>query len=253
MCYNSRSWVGEKMRISLGSFPLKNLTDLEQSAIVPKGKEVKVFNLKLPQGIVCFVYKVAVSDNTKWKWIIDGEEVDFHLEGNKIYHFDPPFLVRDFIEFYAKNDGNSDTIATVFCDGICHKEAIIGYPQRITPPPLVPQQDLSEVVNSLKEIKNTLEIKTAEGEVFDRKVEVTDAIKMLYDEKGKGLNWTACDITNAGPDPVYIAVNKWIRPESPLLPGLTTNIDFGKRGAIKKLYLVCDKGKRATVHIRVLK
>ena len=233
------------IRISVCNFPLKNLTDLKQSAIVQKGKEVRVFYLKLPESIVCFVYKVAVSNNTKWKWIIDGEEVDFHLEGNKIYHFDPPFLVRDFIEFYAKNDGNADTIATVFCDGVCHKEVVI---DRYTPP-----QDFSEVVNSLKEIKNALEIKTAEGEVFDRKVDVTDTIKMLYEERSGGLNWTACDITNAGPDPVYIAINKWVRPESPLAPGLTTNIDLGKRGAIKKLYLVCDKGKRATVHIRVLK
>lgn len=245
MCYNSRSWVGEKMRISVGSFPLKR----EQSAIVPKGKEVRVFYLNLPENIVCFVYKVAVSNYTEWKWIIDGEMVDFNLVGGRTYHFDPPFLVKKSMEFYAKNDTDTDLIATVFCDGVCHKEVVIGERQQISPIP--PQYD--EIVKSLKEIKNTLEIKTAEGEVFDRKVEVTDAIKMLYDEKGKGLNWTACDITNAGPDPVYIAVNKWIRPESPLPPGLTTNIDFGKRGAIKKLYLVCDKGKRATVHIRVLK
>lgn len=231
------------IRISVCSFPLKNLTNLKQSAIAPKGEEVRVFYLNLPEDIVCFVYKVAVSNYTEWKWIIDGEIVDFNLEGGKMYHFDPPFLVKKSMEFYAKNDTNTDLVATVFCDGICHKEVVIG--ER--------QDDFSEVVNSLKEIKNVLEVKSAKGEVFDRKVEVTDAIKMLYDEKGKGLNWTACDITNAGPDPVYIAVNKWIRPESPLPPGLTTNIDLGKRGAIKKIYLVCDKGKRATVHIRVLK
>jgi len=231
------------IRISLGKFPLKNLVNPHQAIIVPKGEEIKVFSFYLPESVVCFIYKVMVSGNVQWKWIIDGEEVDFNLESNKMYNFDPPYLVKEFVEFYAKNDTNTDLIATVFCDGICHREAVIGEKQA----------DFSEVVNSLKEIKDTLEIKTAKGEVFDRKVEVTDTIKMLYDKKGRGLNWTACDITNAGPDPVYIAVNKWIRPESPLAPGLTTNIDLGKRGAIKKLYLVCDKGKKATVHIRVLK
>lgn len=227
------------IRISVNSFPLRNLANLKQSAIVPKGKQVRVFYLNLPESIVCFIYRMSVS-RAKWKWIIDGEEIDFNLEAGKMYRFDPPFLVKHYMELYAENDTDMDIVATVFCDGICYKEITIE--QKV---------DFSEVINSLKEIKNALDVKSADGKVFDKKVVISDTIKMLYEEDG--LNWTACNITNAGPDSVYIAVNKWTRPETPLLPGLTTNIDLGKKGAIKKIYLVCDKGKKATVYIRVLK
>jgi len=237
-------------RISLGSFPLRNLVNPYQQTLVQSGKEQKVYEFTLPDGIVCFIYNLSVSkgDFLEWKWIIDGEEVNLDFSEGSFY-FDPPFLVKKYTEFYVKNNSGTDLIVSVYCDGICHKEAVIGEVKE----KIIIKDRSEELLKAINEIKSCLEKSKAKGEIYDMKVNVTDKVKMLYDSRSKGLNWTACDITNAGPDPVYIAVNKWRRPQIPLAPGLTTNIDFGKRGAIKKVYLVCDEGKKATVYIRILK
>lgn len=84
-------------------------------------------------------------------------------------------------------------------------------------------------------------------------VDVTDTVKMLYNEKTKGLNWSSFTITNIGNSPVYMAVNTWQKPESPIYPGENIDVDMKRRDAIKKIYLVCDKGKSSTVKIHAVR
>lgn len=233
-------------RISLGSFPLKNLVNPHQQAIVPSGREEKVYEFTLPDSIVCFIYNLSLSKGNflEWKWIIDGEEVNLDFSEGSFY-FDPPFLVKRYTEFYVRNNSNVDLIVSVYCDGVCYREAVIGEAKESK---IIIKDRSEEILKAIKEIKSCLEKSKPKGEIYDMKVNVTDKVKLL-----DNLGWSACDITNAGPDPVYIAVNAWKRPELPLAPGLTTNIDIGKRGGIKKVYLVCDKGKKSTVYIRILK
>jgi len=112
---------------------------------------------------------------------------------------------------------------------------------------------LTEINNSVQEVKQELVEQTPKGEVTDRVVEVGDSWVMVYDEKNNGLNWTAFDIFNYGEGAVYMAVNKIRVPEAPIRKGESLRIDAKRRGAIKKIYLKCSKGNTATVKFHVLK
>ena len=212
---------------------------------MPAGKEERIFYLEIPVGSVGFLYKIGVNrkENISWIWIIDREIIHEEIGTlEMVAYYDPPFLIKRFIELRAKNNSDNDILLKAYCDGIY-------YGQRREQKQDT-QKDI-QMVELLKEIRDKLHEERTEGKVFDKKVEVTDKIKMLY-EPG-GLNWTACDITNIGANDVYFCINKWKRPEAPLEPNLTANIDLGKKGAIKRIYFVCDSGKSTTVYIRVLK
>ena len=122
---------------------------------------------------------------------------------------------------------------------------------------LLPHMVLKEVnqqVNPvLEKIEKNISMQIPKGEVTDMLTEVSDSVKMLYNEKSKGLNWSSFTVTNVGGSPVYMAVNTWRRPESPIYPGENIDVDFRQRGAIKKIYLVCDKGENTTVKIHAIK
>jgi len=112
---------------------------------------------------------------------------------------------------------------------------------------------LSELTDTMKNIERNLSLQTPKGEVTDMTVNVSDTVKMLYNEKNRGLNWSSFTITNIGNSPVYMAVNTWRRPQSPIYPGENIDVDFKRRGAIKKIYLVCDRGQTSTVKIHAVK
>jgi len=118
---------------------------------------------------------------------------------------------------------------------------------------IVENQRQEKLLPVLKTIENNLSMQMPKGEVIDMVVDVTDTVKMLYNEKTKGLNWSSFTITNIGSSPVYMSVNTWQKPESPIYPGENIDVDMKRRDAIKKIYLVCDKGKSSTVKIHAIR
>jgi len=118
---------------------------------------------------------------------------------------------------------------------------------------IIPPKSNDNSLLLLKEINDNIEKQIPEGKLIDYRMTVTDKISVLYDKKDRGLNWIAFTLCNEGPNPVYFAVNEWERPEIPLEVGKCTSVSFNRRGAIKKIYFVCDKGKSTTVTIQGLK
>ena len=195
--------------------PFEDIGKIFQSTIVPARKEIKVLHLNMPQGYVGFLDACGVTEGVIWKFIIDDEEIKENLGTvAKPSFFDPPHVVKKYIELVAKNDTDTDIIAQAYVNGVCYVDTRAGG-QIITK---------EEKKKEPEEVKIET-IKPQKYILFDKKIEVTDRIKML-DDKGRGLNWTNVDITNAGPDPIYFAVNEWRRPEAPLDPNMTTNLSL---------------------------
>jgi len=231
-------------RIMLSSFPFSQIGNIIQKKLLKKNTEGRIFYLAIPKGCIGFLYYIGVDliDGISWTWKIDDEIIFGEIGSiqNPAY-YNPPFLVRKYVELKAENNTDSDCELRAYCDGICYEEGILR------------EEKEEEITTILKDIREKLYEERTVGKSFDMKVEVTDKIKMLYNEKSRGLNWTACTITNAGNSNIYFCVNEWKRPEAPLEPNLTANIDLGKKNAIKKIYLFCDKGESSTAYIRVLK
>lgn len=117
------------------------------------------------------------------------------------------------------------------------------------PPPEEPLKvTLTPVPVVLTEIKDAIEMERPSGFLTNKSVLVTGSITELYLQTDN-FPWSICDITNAGPNPVYIGINQWDSPEAPLPAGQSIHIDFKKRGSIKKIYLKCDAGNTTTVNL----
>lgn len=80
-----------------------------------------------------------------------------------------------------------------------------------------------------------------------RNYDITDSSKLVTD-----ISWDSIDIVNNGPNPVYISVNRWERPDAPLRVGNSMSFSFGKDG-IKKIYFKCDSGETANVDVYITK
>lgn len=103
----------------------------------------------------------------------------------------------------------------------------------------------------LREINNSINMQIPKGEVTDENVDVTGAITELYQQK-EGFPWTSFSITNNGPDDVYVSVNTWRQPESPIPVGQTMSVDLKQRSSIKRVYLKCDQGNTTNVDIHAI-
>ena len=188
-------------------------------------------------------------DGVKWSWYVDGECIEKDIEHalgdmEKPAIFKPPYLVKKSIEVIAENDNDAEVDLEVLCIGICYK---------IPEKPIPEIQPFESATAILQEIKQEIQSQVPKGEALDKKVNVTNTVKELWNEAQQGLNWTSCAIFNKGPNDVYVSVNKWRWPEAPVSVGQTMNFDFSKRGAIKKIYLKCDDGETATVNIHAMK
>ena len=111
----------------------------------------------------------------------------------------------------------------------------------------------SEDTVLLSEINDNIERQLPVGEVTDEFVSVTDAIYEVWDEKENGLNWSSFTLSNNGPSPVYVCVNKWRQPLAPIAVGRSMSVDLKQRGAIKKIFLKCDAGGNANVTMHAIK
>jgi len=106
----------------------------------------------------------------------------------------------------------------------------------------------------LDDILVTLRRRVPEGKIHPIKVEVGDKLVPVSTVKP----WISADIRNDGPDPVYVMVNEVIPPHMfpprpPVrIPALESaemlSVDM-KEPLIEVIYLICEKGKKATVRI----
>jgi len=234
------------MRIALTSFPIERIGETYQSTVAYARKNTRVHHIEIPNGHVAFLYTAGINTNLPYKLIIDNEEINEKI--GSIDHptvFNPPYIAKKNISIYVENNSDIDKTIQTYINGIVYEE--------LTLQPIEDKLELREIKEKLGKIEKIKEQEQTVGVVFDKKINVTDKIKMLYDDENKGLNWTAVDITNMGPDPVYYCVNKWKSPEAPLHTNMTASIDLGRKNAIKKIYFVCDKGETATVYLRILK
>lgn len=109
----------------MNTVPFGQFGNVHQYTTVKAGEESRVFYLKIPDGCVGFIYKLASNyyDGVKWYFYIDGELIVKDLEktfgdmGNPA-EINPPYLVKDRIEFYAKNESSEDLLLEVYCDGV---------------------------------------------------------------------------------------------------------------------------------------
>ncbi len=230
--------------------PFSNVFNPTQSMVVSANAEARVFYGEIPQGYVGFlgVLSSKVYPGVSWSWYIDNECVESNimdsLGDNTILK--PPYVVKKYVEVKAKNPFNQDVALEASCNGVFYEDT------KFVPLQLIPLEE----IKILKEIKNEMIAKNPKGEVTDELINVTDIVQDVHPsdyEANHGLHWTVCDVVNRGPNNVYIAVNEWKQPVAPLLPGEAQNIDLGKRGSIKKIYLKCDTGQTAQVRFHVLK
>jgi len=227
---------------------------MNQNIIVKSHSEERVYYGELPEKHAGFLGALASNDfdGVKWSWYIDGECVEKDIEHalgdmENPTIFNPPYLVKKSIEIKAKNDNDVELDLEALCVGICYK---------IPEKPIPEIQPFEPATAILQEIKQEIQDQVPEGVALDKKVEVTNAISEVWDtdyEAQNGLNWISCSVFNKGPNDVYVSVNKWIWPEAPLSVGQTMNFDFSKKKAIKKIFLKCDDGGTATIHIHAMK
>lgn len=176
--------------------------------------------------------------------------------------FDPPYIAKKTIEvepgttlFQVRFDGeeiNESIPVTeeVVVDGLSYRDK----PNSLAAEAL-PILTLGTTNSILNDIHNTLKEQQPVGEILDMAVELTGNTMYKLDktDNGDDLDWASCTIINKGPGNLYVAVNKWIRPEDPLAPGDTMPINMGKRGAIKILYLVSEANQTTTAKIQAMR
>jgi hypothetical protein len=231
--------------------PFAKLFQTVQMKTINANAEDRVFYGEIPNGCTGFLSILASNDfeGILWSWYIDGECIEENIQrplGNLIQPtvFKPPYVVNKYIEVRAKNTLQLPAALEAYCDGIyCNVSVPIEVKPVIPPAPTVVLQEIREELKSDNPV----------GEVTDELIDVTDAVKDVYDEAQHGLQWTVCDLINRGPNNVYVVVNQWKQPVAPLLPGESQNIDLGKRGSIKRIYLKCDAGETAQVRLHALK
>jgi len=235
--------------------PFSQLFYTSQEKQVEKEGETTVLVGRMPVGFVGFLDSIASSQSpdVHWSFIVDGEVVEEDLDTlgtlDAPRKFDPPYLVRSYVEIRAKNGKASTPVLRAYAGGSAFTSDQIGQIEPIRP--------LEPLATVLSDIREDLERKTPKGEVTDELIVVTDHVYLL-DGKATGngendLSWTSFSIQNQGPGNLYFAVNTWKQPNAPIEVGGVRNVDLSARGAIKKIYLLSDPGSTTTASIHALK
>lgn len=236
-----------------------------QTKTVQPGEESIVFFGQIPKGNVGFLYNIAsnYSDGVTWSWFIDDEPIESDVmeplgDMNSPMVFEPPYVVKMSVRVVAKNESEYVVDLSVFCDG---KYFLI--PDKVQPSTLfrplmlqpleVQTQEEKSVRMLLSDIKEEIQNQVPAGVSDDKYLAVTDVICMYTGSDDGPLNYTSCSVVNTGPNNVYVSVNEWNNPEAPITPGESQNFDFSRRGAIKKIFLICNAGETANVKIHAMK
>jgi hypothetical protein len=102
-----------------------------QYATIAAGESGRVYYYKIPDSCVGFIQQVANAwfANTKLDWIVDGEHVEPNLIERQIAtiiepkEYNPPILVRNYIEWIAYNNSTASHVFEVLTDGfLVHKK-----------------------------------------------------------------------------------------------------------------------------------
>lgn len=253
--YPSSPSLNGGSNLARSQVPFSQLFKTPQETIAEKEGEITVFVGRMPIGFTGFMTSIASSQITgvKWSFIIDGEIVEENMDSlgqiDSPRAFDPPYLIRSYVEIRAKNSTRLEPMLSAFAGGNAYTSQEIGQIE-----PIRPLEPLSTV---LSDIREDLEKKTPKGEVTDELITVTDQVYLLDGlAAGDGeadLNWTSFSIQNQGPGNLYFTVNKWKQPQAPIEVGGVRNVDFSSRGSIKKIYMVSDSGSTTVASIHALK
>lgn len=235
--------------------PFSQMFKTPQQQTAEKEGEITVFVGRMPIGFTGFLNGIGSSQHTgvKWSFVIDGEVVEENMDTLGTLEnpraFEPPYLIRSYIEIRAKNTTRQTPTLAALATGDAYTSQEIGQIE-----PIKPLEPLTTVVTDIRE---DLERKTPKGEVTDELITVTDTVYLLDGTAtGEGepdLNWTSFSLMNMGPGLLYFTVNKWRQPEAPIEVGGVRNVDFSSRGSIKKIYLLSDTGNTTTASIHALK
>jgi len=90
-------------------------------------------------------------------------------------------------------------------------------------------------------------------EFFTRSYTISDTMLMLDENSQEGLPWSSMDLTNNGPNPVYLSINNHDSMESPLPSGQTINIDFKQKQTIRRLFFRCNTGETANIRLYIVR
>lgn len=97
-----------------------------QHKTLAAGENARVYVFDVPAGAVAFIESVGVTvpnENSYYRWRVDGDPVEedkvtFQVgQVRSPTRYDPPIVAHRKIEFWAYNDGSSEEIFEVLCDG----------------------------------------------------------------------------------------------------------------------------------------
>lgn len=108
------------------AIPFSEVGRVHQYANVAAGESKRIFYLKVPHKSVAFLYFIGNNFfiHTYWKWYIDGMEVEKTKIKRQIAaigtprKYDPPFLVKNYIEWVAYNNDVEAHCFEIMNDGV---------------------------------------------------------------------------------------------------------------------------------------
>jgi len=111
------------------AIPFSQIGNIHQYATIAANSSGRVFYLKIPESTVGFLQKAATNwfNNTYYSWAVDGAIVESKIERmlasiTEPQNFEPPYLVKNNIEFIAFNNDTESHVFEVLCDGICYQK-----------------------------------------------------------------------------------------------------------------------------------
>jgi len=102
-----------------------------------------------------------------------------------------------------------------------------------------------QLLETTQQMQKTIQQTIPEGFLVPREVSIVDSEIVNL----TGEEWYSFSAVNDGPDPVYIGVNTYPEMEVPINKKESYDCPMNKRGSIRTIYLVCGKGKSATVRL----
>jgi hypothetical protein len=106
-------------------------------------------------------------------------------------------------------------------------------------------QSLTRLEQRLAKLEETVKQQIPDGVIVPKTVTFTGST--IIDLRAEP--WYSFSLFNDGEGDIYVGVNTSPEQQVPIHRNESYDCPFGKRGSIKTIYLVCEKGKSATVRI----